>query len=151
MDMTLGHGYDTFLLAPNVKHIYAFDIQEDAIESAKTLNASHDNITYILDNFKHFKTYIASCDLAIFNLGYLPKGDKTITTLKEDTLYTLHKLIEENIAKHIVIMSYLGHEEGYVEYLEIKNYIQHVTHYHVIISHVSHDPKAPVMFWIYKK
>ena len=151
LDMTLGHGNDSFSIAPYVKHIYAFDIQESALLSAQSKLSEFTNITYIHDSFTQFATYVDTFDLAIFNLGYLPKGDKSITTLKEDTLLAIQVIIQKYTHATIVIMSYLGHDEGLQEFHTLESYFHTLESHHVIKSSLIHDALAPVMFWIYKK
>lgn len=151
LDMTLGHGNDSLSIAPFVKHIYAFDIQESAILSAQTKLSEFTHITYIHDSFTHFTHYVDTFDLAIFNLGYLPKGDKSITTLKADTLLTIEMIIQKYSSATIVVMSYLGHDEGLQEFHALESYFHTLNSHHVIKSSLIHDTHAPVMFWVYKK
>ncbi|MBR5858688.1 MAG: rRNA methyltransferase, partial [Clostridia bacterium] len=52
----------------------------------------------------------------MFNLGYLPGGDKTLTTKRETTLAAVEAAIEllDNDAI-LLIAVYPGHEEGEIE------------------------------------
>ncbi len=83
VDCTMGNGNDTVFLGHLVGEkgkVYAFDIQEEAVintkkkleelnflERAELILDGHENI----DNYK-----IENVKLVIFNLGYLPKGDR---------------------------------------------------------------------------
>ena len=65
-------------------------------------------------------------DLVIFNLGYLPSGDKTITTKSSSTKNALLNLIEKfetNKKMLILIVVYPGHIEGQKESLWLDEYL----------------------------
>lgn len=121
VDMTCGNGNDSKFILENLspKKLYAFDIQEKARESTfytlKDLNLS--NFTFILDNHKHVKKYIEDkVDFAIYNLGYLPSGDKNITTLAKDVLSSLNELMTMlNKNAKIIVTFYPGHDSGKLE------------------------------------
>ena len=56
---------------------------------------------------------MASADIFRFNLGYLPGGDKSITTSTETTLDAIKAALEIlNIDGVISITMYSGHEAG---------------------------------------
>jgi tRNA G37 N-methylase Trm5 len=152
VDMTCGNGYDTEFLAKFAKHVYAFDVQIQALNQTKQRLASFTNITYVHDSFEHVLNYISHAQLYIFNLGYLPGGNKTLTTQKEITLKTL-KLLHSNIMKnsHLILVVYIGHDEGMREYLAIKTYLINQIQYQVYETHALHHAFAPIMIWIQKK
>lgn len=115
IDATVGNGNDTLFFAPKVAKVYAFDIQEEAIESSrqKLELAEITNVDLILDGHEHLDAYVDQIDLAIFNLGYLPRADKTIITKPRTTLMALEKAITRlKIGGRIAIMVYYGHEGG---------------------------------------
>lgn len=118
IDATCGNGLDTYFLAEIVKKgkVIAYDIQEIAINNTKELCKAFDNIEYHLESFTNIE--ITNCDLVLFNLGYLPNGDKNITTKTLDTIYTINKLIhsyQDNPNMKIIITVYPGHNEGLKE------------------------------------
>ena len=118
IDATCGNGLDTYFLAEIVKKgkVIAYDIQEIAINNTKELCKAFDNIEYHLESFTNIE--ITNCDLVLFNLGYLPNGDKNITTKTLDTVYTINKLIHsypDNPNMKIIITVYPGHNEGLKE------------------------------------
>ena len=63
-------------------------------------------------------------DLIIFNLGYLPKGDHSITTQADTTIEGVDQSIGL-IKKHgmVVVVVYHGHSEGKREKDAIEEYI----------------------------
>lgn len=120
VDATCGNGNDTLYLAEKVTetgHVYAFDIQEAAIQNAQLKTQDHAHITFIQDGHEHVSQYVTEAiSCAIFNLGYLPKGDKSITTLPETTITAITELF--NLLKPggiIILVIYPGHAEGQIE------------------------------------
>lgn len=123
LDATTGNGNDTLDLARLVGYkgkIYGFDIQSIAIENTKRLlteNNQLENVVLINDSHVNIDKYIDEpLDLAIYNLGYLPKGDKNIKTDAENTVLSVSKAL--NLLKGngiLVIISYIGHPGGLEE------------------------------------
>lgn len=115
-DMTAGNGKDSkFILDnKNPKILYAFDIQKLSQERCKKLIGQRKNFKFILDDHKNIEKYIEEkIDLFIYNLGFLPKGDKSITTNYKSVIKSLKScldLLNENGL--ILITFYPGHEEG---------------------------------------
>jgi 16S rRNA C1402 N4-methylase RsmH len=124
IDATCGNGNDTLYLSKLVGkdgQVFAFDIQEQAIEKSKlrlTENQADDNVTFFHashdEMIKQLPEFaIGKASAAIFNLGYLPGSDKSITTKGSSTIdaikQLLHILKPEGI---IILVIYHGHEEG---------------------------------------
>ncbi len=111
IDMTCGNGYDTLFLSQISKSVFAFDIQDSAIEhTKKLLEENHvSNAKVIKESHDLFDIYINDLiDLAIYNLGYLPKGNKDIKTQSDIVVKSLKKLVEQlNVNGLIVIVIYL--------------------------------------------
>ena len=118
IDATCGNGFDTFFLAnlvPNGK-VIAYDIQEMAINNTKELTKEFNNIEYHLESHENIK--IVNCHAVLFNLGYLPSGDKTITTKSNTTLNAVKNLIDQfdqNPDMIIYLIIYPGHDNGLIE------------------------------------
>jgi tRNA G37 N-methylase Trm5 len=118
VDATMGNGNDTLFLASISKHVYAFDIQDQALaETKKKLDLNHiKNVTIIKDSHEHILNYVKDFKGVFFNLGYLPKGDKSITTNTEVTIKTFHHLISNlKDGGFLLYVIYPGHEEGLKE------------------------------------
>ncbi|KAA1038388.1 tRNA (mnm(5)s(2)U34)-methyltransferase [Macrococcus equipercicus] len=129
VDATCGNGNDTLYLAERVPHghVYAFDIQETAIQNTKQQTADHANITFIHDGHQHVDQYLPDRDIscAIFNLGYLPKGDKSIVTLPETTITAVQKLFARLKSGGVIILViYPGHAEGQIEKEAVLDFLQ---------------------------
>ena len=128
LDATCGNGYDTLFFAPNVKKIYAFDIQKKAIDNAKDRTKDFNNIEYILDGHQNIDKYISQeLDLVIFNLGYLPNSDKKITTHFKTTKTAFEKSLELlNRKKAIIITLYPGTTIGKEESDNLITYLEKI-------------------------
>lgn len=132
VDFTMGNGYDTSFLASEVGEngkVYAFDIQEKAIESTKARLEGlglYERCTLILDSHSNAEKYIdGKFNAGMFNLGWLPgSGDKKITTKRETTLPAVKFAISRLAADGILLIAiYPGHEEGDAEGKEVCEYL----------------------------
>ncbi|MBQ9987991.1 MAG: class I SAM-dependent methyltransferase [Erysipelotrichales bacterium] len=67
---------------------------------------------------------VISFDRGIFNLGYYPKGDKTITTQGDEVIATLEKALAcLNPNGRIIVVCYPGFEVGLKESLMVEGYL----------------------------
>ena len=127
IDATLGNGYDTDFLSKIFNKVYAFDVQKAAILNYKEKNI--ENVSLILDSHENFDKYIKeNVDCIVYNLGYLPGSDKSITTTKESTLKSLESglnLLKENGL--MIIALYSGHEEGKKEKKAVLSYCENLS------------------------
>jgi predicted methyltransferase len=121
IDATAGNGYDTILLANMVGlngRVISFDIQLAAIESTRIkLDAEQlvNRVELIHGSHEIFPETIQSnsVSLVVYNLGYLPGGDKNCFTRVDSTLTSVRSAA--NLIKPggmISITCYPGHEEG---------------------------------------
>ncbi len=117
IDFTVGNGKDTLKLVGHAKTVYGFDIQPVAIAAATSFleNQGIDlaNVHLYAKNHLDFDQHVSQFDLGMFNLGYLPGGDHSITTVKDNTLATLSKATEKlRPGGTIFLAVYVGHDEG---------------------------------------
>lgn len=158
VDFTMGNGHDTEYLCSLVPDgkVYAFDIQQSALDNtAKRLSdAGFSNAELILDSHANVKNYVkCGIDGGLFNLGYLPGGDKSIHTMRTSTLPAIKAAIELlNPGCVLVINVYPGHEEGKLEgemlYGALSEYDKKyycITNFRIINSH-----DAPFIFAVEK-
>jgi methylase of polypeptide subunit release factors len=127
VDATIGNGYDTLFLAELVGakgRVYGFDVQEKAIQASKErliehsmlervilFHEGHENLFEKIPSEHHGKV-----TGAIFNLGYLPGGDKTLVTRPKTTIAAIEQLLEIMAYEGmIVLVIYHGHLGGAVE------------------------------------
>ena len=139
VDFTMGNGHDTEFLSRTVGesgHVYAFDIQEAAVEStAKRLSevGCPQNYTLICDSHHNVKNYVKGpIKAGMFNLGWLPGGDKTITTMRETTMPAIEAAIDllgEDAILNIAV--YPGHPEGDAEGKMIEEYLSGISRFKV--------------------
>ncbi|EKU50274.1 class I SAM-dependent methyltransferase [Staphylococcus massiliensis] len=131
IDATCGNGLDTHFLAQQVPegHVYGFDVQEVAIKSTQVKVSSFENVTLFQESHEHVKSCIPHHDhqinAAIFNLGYLPKGDKSITTKSHSTIEAIKNIFDIlTVEGIIVIVIYPGHDEGKIEKDDVLQYLE---------------------------
>ncbi len=118
VDFTMGNGYDTLFLSSLVPEgrVFAFDIQEEAVRSTEkrlSENGVH-NVSLIHDSHAEVKKYVnCGINAAMFNLGYLPGGDKSIHTMTESTLKAISAALDLLLPEGVITISvYPGHDEG---------------------------------------
>ena len=153
VDFTCGNGFDTYFLASHFQNVYAFDIQESAIENTKKRCAEYENVHYILDTHANVDQYVESIDVGIFNCGYLPHGEKTIFTNAESVLLALEKALSLLKKKgRIILVLYPGFMEGKKEALEVENYVQKLSgkHFDVCKIQVLNRNHVPYILMIDK-
>ncbi len=124
IDATLGNGYDTDFLSSIFNKVYAFDIQEDACRNY--IYKKKDNVEVINASHHLFKKYInEKVDCIMYNLGFLPGGNKEITTLHETSLESIKEGLDilEN-GGIMTICIYRGHYEGKIEETCILEYLK---------------------------
>jgi len=122
IDATCGNGHDTLALAQmGAGNIYAFDVQESAIRNTEILlqeeNIPLDKVHLILDSHANMCNHIKEkVQVIVFNLGYLPAADKSITTNAASTITAVReamKLLKKDGL--ICISMYSGHPGGQEE------------------------------------
>jgi hypothetical protein len=153
VDFTMGNGYDTEFLSKTVGergHVYAFDIQEQAVAStAAHLRESGcpDNYTLIHASHHTVKDYVKGpIKAGMFNLGYLPGGDKSITTMRATTMPAIEAAIELLGPKSILSVAiYPGHEEGDAEGKMVSEYLSTLDRFRVSVAQIKiiNSPTSP--------
>ena len=129
VDATMGNGHDTLFLAKLAKQVYAFDIQEQALEktSQRLQEAGLTNTELILQGHETVDQFVREVKAAIFNLGYLPSADKSIITQPQTTIEALDKLCQILVkGGRIAIMIYYGHEGGDIERDAVMDFVSHL-------------------------
>lgn len=126
IDGTLGNGFDTDFLSSNFEKVYSFEIQKEACNQYKNKNKS--NVDVINDSHHLFNNYInEGVDCIMYNLGFLPGGDKGITTMHTTSLESIKQGLELlNSGGIMTICLYTGHTEGKIEETCILNYLSNL-------------------------
>lgn len=165
IDATAGNGHDTLFLASNIDntgHVYAFDIQAQAIENSRErLSAAglSDRITLIQAGHEHMaeriaKRHLGTVEIIMFNLGYLPSADKTVITCSTTTILALQAATEILAEKGVIsILAYPGHPGGREETEAVIHWAETLpaSHFTTTIHHADRNPeKSPLWIEVHK-
>lgn len=152
IDATAGNGNDTLKLCRKVGKegkVYAFDIQDKAIEETKKLifESGFSNAEIIKDSHEFMDKYISQeVKAVIFNLGYLPGGDHSLQTKGETTIEAIKKALELLCDDgFIAIMIYYGKNSGTEEKLVVTDFLKKLDHkkYTVTLHDFYNRPNNP--------
>ena len=161
VDFTMGNGNDTLFLSRTVGEtgrVYAFDIQEAALESTKkhlTENSAPENYTLICASHHRVKEFVKEpIKAGMFNLGYLPgSGKKAVTTLRETTMAAVEAAVDLLLPDGVLIVAiYPGHEEGEIEGEMLREYFSTLSKYKICpsIFRILNSPTSPYFFLVEK-
>lgn len=153
IDATSGNGHDSKFIANLIKEagkLYSFDIQKKAVSKTKKLLAAEnllEQVELINDDHSNLDQYIKKEVAAvIFNLGYLPGGDKNIITKSKSTIAALEKSLILLKKKGIVILViYSGHPGGEKEKEALLNYCSKLNYkkYNILNYKFLNQPGPP--------
>jgi tRNA A58 N-methylase Trm61 len=162
IDATMGNGQDTCALARMVGEsgkVYAFDVQEAAVSRTRDLLAREgliDRCELYCTGHEHVLSVVKeSVKLAVFNLGWLPGGNKVVTTLWETTRKAIEgclELLEKGGVCTVCV--YPGHTEGNRELLELTHFLTALPPQKFNILHqrfINAGPGAPECFILQKQ
>lgn len=161
VDATMGNGFDTLFLCNAVGEngrVYGFDIQAEAVENTKNLlmenHCSEQAVLFCTGHETMIDHVKEPIDCALFNLGYLPKGDHLITTKKETTVSALEaalSLLKPGGAVFIAL--YWGHPGGEEERSAVESFAENLSASCWKVSETSfpNRNKAPLIMIIQKK
>lgn len=117
IDATCGRGQDTLFLSRLCK-VISLDIQEEALREAKK-RIEKDGLSKEVSFHLLCHSEIESLDLQkkplliVYNLGYLPRANKTLTTKVETTKKSVEGALKCLAPGGVIsITCYPGHEEG---------------------------------------
>lgn len=154
IDATAGRGKDALFLAELVGesgHVTAFDIQQEAVESTKTLLVEHgvtERVQVVQDSHSNMLQYAekGSISCITFNFGWLPGGDHNIFTKPESSIQAieagLELLRDEGI---MTLILYYGRETGFAERDALLEYLPKIdsSRYTVIEMPFVNRPNCP--------
>ena len=149
IDATIGNGNDTLFLATLVTkgQVFGFDIQKEAILATHEKVKDYHNVYLYQESHENMLNLKLDkkVKIILFNLGYLPNGDKNITTKARSTLKALQsglQILDEN--GKILVVIYPGHEEGKKEKQEILSWLKN-NNYPYQIKRNTENPLAPFL------
>ncbi|MDK2889326.1 MAG: hypothetical protein PWP72_2204 [Thermoanaerobacter sp.] len=161
VDATAGNGKDTLFLARLVGpdgQVYAFDIQEKALETTRALLEEAglaERVTLINAGHEEMERLVPGpVDAVIFNLGYLPGGDHALITHAGTTVRALRSAL--NLLRpggRTGLVVYTGHPGGREECDRVEELASSLDGklYRVIkISFINRAAHAPVVIVIEK-
>lgn len=165
IDATCGNGHDSFTLASlalaqDRGFLICYDIQPTAIEATKARLSELDVVTPFNVDFRCESHRDLGRDLdegsvkaIVYNLGYLPGGNKSIITQREDTLASLRNAVPLLARGGIIsIMCYQGHEGGREELIAVHEFCSGLDcEMYIVQRHeLLNRPLAPVLLTIYR-
>ncbi|XP_025012128.1 putative rRNA methylase YtqB isoform X2 [Ricinus communis] len=128
VDATCGNGHDTLALLKMVAdesgngHVYGMDIQSDALDNTsslldETVTSEEKELVKLFSichsRMEEIVPENTPVRLVAFNLGYLPGGDKAITTVPEKTLLALEAAKRVLMPGGLIsLVVYVGHPGG---------------------------------------
>lgn len=158
IDATVGNGYDTFFLTQLLKgqgRLIGYDIQPQALAQTQKRLASlpepswGDIVELRLKSHALFSE--ANVKLIVYNLGYLPGANKTITTQTASTLSSIQCALSSLSTKGAIsITCYPGHSEGALEQAAIVEFLKMLPKdqwdvcHHVWLNR----PLSPTWIWL---
>ncbi len=134
MDATCGNGHDTLFLCRALAgrgFVLGIDIQKAALLrtrgrlaehglEARLLHGDHRRLAGHLD-----EAGLARIDAAIFNLGYLPGGDRTLTSRPESTVGALRACLARGAPGfRLAVTAYRGHAGGADEERAVRAFME---------------------------
>ncbi|NGX39025.1 MAG: Demethylmenaquinone methyltransferase [Chlamydiae bacterium] len=133
IDATCGNGHDTLrlsrLVGPN-GGVIGLDIQKEALESTKALlkeNQKEEGVHLFHQSHEEFPPLANEnpVQLIVYNLGYLPGGNKALTTRVASTLSSVEKALALlSPGGTVSLTCYPGHPEGEKEESALLDYSQ---------------------------
>jgi hypothetical protein len=164
VDATVGNGYDALFLAHRVGpkgKVLGFDVQKAALAGARELLkfvGSIDRVSLIHDSHSRLADYLppgAAIQGAMFNLGYLPRGNRRIITQPDTTVMALRSVLEHLAERgRVTLLVYRGHEGAVPEYQEVRKFLEQLPDDKWLVEELastSDSPVAPRLFRIQKK
>ena len=165
IDATCGNGHDSFTLASlaltqDKGYLICYDIQPTAIEATKLrlsgLNVvTPFNIDLRCENHRDLGRDLdeGSVKAIVYNLGYLPGGNKSIITRREDTLTSLSNAVALLARGGVIsIMCYQGHDGGKDEMMAVQEFCSALDcEMYIVQRHeLLNRPLAPVLLTVYR-
>jgi predicted methyltransferase len=159
VDATAGNGHDTCFLARVVApagRVYAFDIQPQALAQTRTRLAREgldETATLFLAGHERLAETLPEpargrLTAVMFNLGYLPGGDRQTTTTTPSTLAALQQSVQLLKPGGLLsVLAYRQHPGGAEESQAVQAFLEKSGE----LSLEAHPSPGPVLFIARKK
>lgn len=153
VDGTLGNGHDCDFLSSIFKKVYAFEIQKDACEKYIDKN---NNVIVINESHHKIDKFIKEpINCICYNLGYLPGGNKDVTTLAKTSLKSIELALDLLASNGLMAIAiYRGHNEGKEEESCILHYLRNLpkNKYGVMLHEcINRSKTSPLLVIVEKK
>lgn len=137
IDATFGQGKDTeYFVKRKIRRVYAFDIQEHLIEKRRA--DFEDNVHLIVDSHANMARYVhESVDEIVFNFGYCPHGDRSITTLPQESVGAIKEGLHLLRIKGRMALIIYPHQFGKEESAAIEAFLSSIDPHVIAIQKVS--------------
>lgn len=152
IDATHGNGGDTRLLRSLVGPkgtVYAFDVQLPVhadVDMTDVLLVGHENMARHVAVVHHRRVRAV-----VFNLGYMPGGDKALTTHADTTIEAVQKALDLLAQDGIIILVCYQHDEGKRELTALRELLRSLpsgSHTTIETTFLNHDATAPIVLTI---
>ena len=161
IDATAGNGYDSLFLAKQVQPngtVFCVDIQAEAIQitldrinqhglgtTIHGMVGSHCDLSSLVDKKVH-----GQVKATMFNLGYLPGGDHTVTTTPDNTVRAICESYSMTSPGGMIsVLCYRGHMGG-IEETDAVLQLCEANHWDTEIEQGSETPTSPLLVLIRK-
>lgn len=161
VDMTLGNGHDALALLSLIGptgHLYGFDIQPQAVETTRQrlTEQGYDNFTLFCESHDRLSDCLSeSVQGFLFNLGYLPKGDKSLTTTWPTTEKALSQAMKHLLPNGFIgVMTYPGHDSGREEDQALSAYFQTLSQQDYQVAQtqfLNQQNNPPKLYWLTRR
>lgn len=162
IDATLGNGHDTCMLAELVGEngrVIGFDVQPSAVESTRRALQEQgllDRCELHCTGHQHIAEHVkAPVRAAVFNLGWLPGGDKSITTHWETSRTAIAAALALLMPLGVcTVCAYPGHAAGDEERAALMDWLSDLRPQEYNVLHhrfLNAGPGAPECFIIQKQ
>ncbi len=166
IDATAGNGHDTRFLAELVGVdglVYSLDLQSEAISRTRRLLEERGLKNVILSHRDHAELQLAIPDMqcgrvaaVMFNLGYLPGGDKGFVTRADSTQRAIDAALQLlRPAGVLTVLAYAGHPGGLDEANRVAKHLAHLSADRFTVSEPAasktHHAEAPRLFVVSKR
>ena len=156
IDATAGNGHDVAFLAEQVGNsgkVYAFDLQNEAIEATRKLLAEKGVENVELHQCGHERMdevrppeIMGQVATVTFNLGYLPGGDKSVITQAATTRMALRLSMDLlRPGGLLVVVAYRGHPGGSEECDVVRDELSSLTEDLSIEGDTAADATSPLL------
>ncbi|MEJ8546005.1 class I SAM-dependent methyltransferase [Brevibacillus borstelensis] len=161
IDATMGNGNDTLFLARHVGEtgkVIAYDIQPQAMEKTKERLEREgvlDRVDMRLASHEEMAQLTEQVGAIMFNLGYLPGGNKEITTQAASTI----RAIEAGLSLLkpggiMTVMVYWGHPAGSVEKETVQSYCSQLSQLEFLVlqyQYLNQQNQAPFLLAVERR